>query len=447
MGRPVQTPYIRCVATEVGQTGNVFDTIYFNLTDDECPLFFVPGLDPGKEKIYLPRGGEVNVSTSAAISKDGGKETWICFDETHLYTTPELKRLFRTYTRNLRKRKRIAQTWFLETTTMFQPGEESVAEATYGEAEAIREGRKKRGRARAMFDHRYGECKDLKVEADLRAAIMEAFGEAIAWNDIDAIVDEFYDTRSDPNSSRRFFLNSQTSASDAWVAVHELDACGRIDKALKKRDAVTMGLDGSLVDDATAIVITRLSDGHQELWACWEKTEDDGDDWAVDREEVDAKVAETFRYFRVVAFFCDPPHYGDYIAKWTSQYGARVQVYGQSKMKPFEWWTNRPTQMVQALQDYHEAILEERMTFPKPRQRSGGEEGERDLAVTFRKHILQARRNVTRAGLQIRKEFPKSPKKIDGCMAGCLSWAARNAAIAKGVKPVSNTNYAPKRIR
>ncbi|WP_329575839.1 hypothetical protein [Streptomyces sp. NBC_01361] len=34
MGRPVKVPYLRIMATEEGQTGNVFDTIHFNLTDE-----------------------------------------------------------------------------------------------------------------------------------------------------------------------------------------------------------------------------------------------------------------------------------------------------------------------------------------------------------------------------------------------------------------------------
>ncbi|WP_235459620.1 hypothetical protein [Streptomyces olivochromogenes] len=37
MGRPVSVPYIRIMATEEGQTGNVYDTVYFNLTDEASP--------------------------------------------------------------------------------------------------------------------------------------------------------------------------------------------------------------------------------------------------------------------------------------------------------------------------------------------------------------------------------------------------------------------------
>jgi hypothetical protein len=33
MGQHVRTPYIRCMATEEGQTGNVYDSVYYNLTE------------------------------------------------------------------------------------------------------------------------------------------------------------------------------------------------------------------------------------------------------------------------------------------------------------------------------------------------------------------------------------------------------------------------------
>jgi hypothetical protein len=79
MGQPVRAPFIRCMATEESQVGNVYATIYYNLTEAECPLSHVPGIDPGVEKVILPAGGEIRVSTASSSSKDGGKETFVCF--------------------------------------------------------------------------------------------------------------------------------------------------------------------------------------------------------------------------------------------------------------------------------------------------------------------------------------------------------------------------------
>lgn len=82
MGKHVKAPMIRCLATEEGQTGNVYDTIYYNLTQDEDdpPLSYVPNVDVGVEKVLLPGGGSIKVSTASSSAKDGGKETFVVFD-------------------------------------------------------------------------------------------------------------------------------------------------------------------------------------------------------------------------------------------------------------------------------------------------------------------------------------------------------------------------------
>lgn len=79
MGRHVTAPMIRCMATEESQVGNVYQTIHYNLTDEDAPLFQVPGIDAGLERVYLPFGGDIRVSTASSSAKDGGKETFVVF--------------------------------------------------------------------------------------------------------------------------------------------------------------------------------------------------------------------------------------------------------------------------------------------------------------------------------------------------------------------------------
>ncbi|MDQ0958514.1 hypothetical protein QFZ66_002392 [Streptomyces sp. B4I13] len=368
MGRPVRVPYLRIMATEEGQTGNVYDTIHFNLTDEASPLSQIPGVDPGLTKINLPDGGEITPSTASSSSKDGGKETWVCFDETHLYNTPELRRMYATVTRNLRKRKKGAGTWYLETTTMFAPGQDSVAERTYEEAEAIREGKKQRGRARLLYDHRYGVCKNLKDEDELRAALLDSYGDAMEWMDLETLVDDFYDLRNDSADGKRYFLNSRTSSSDSWMESDAWEVCRRPEE-LSPNDLVTLGFDGSIRDDATALTACRVVDGHLQLLGVWEKPEGhEGEGWQVDREAVDAAVARAFDRYEVVGFYCDPPHWQDYVDKWTSDHGEGLQL-SATQARPLEWWTNRPTAMEHAL-DFHGTYYEltGSPALPKPAQ-------------------------------------------------------------------------------
>jgi len=425
MGRPVQVPYIRIMATEEGQTGNVYDTIHFNFTNEECPLAHVPGLDTGLTRIFLPGGGEITPSTASSAAKDGGKETFVVFDETHLYNLPELRTMYNTVTRNLRKRKKIAGTWYLETTTMFAAGEESVAESTYALAEQIAEGRSRR--SRLLYDHRWGECEDLSAEEMLRAAIAEAFGEAIEWNDVDSIIDEFYDIRKNPADSRRYFLNVRESAGDALLHHHEWAGCAAADKIVAAGEAITLGFDGSRgrsrgKPDATALIACRVSDGHLFELGVWEAP--DGpkqEEWTPPLVEIEAAVADAFRKYKVVAAYMDPAKdWRSYVNTWEARYGRRLKVRVKAD-HPMEWWmTGGRTHINQvAIESFLGAVQNGDLTH--------------DGSFRLTQHVLNARRRIRRQKLALGKEHDYSPNKIDACVAAVLAWQARLDAVAKGV--------------
>lgn len=445
MGRPVVAPFIRILATEEGQTGNTFRTVYYNLTDRDCPLYHWPGHDAVKREVFLADGGEIRSSTASAASKDGGLETFSVMDETHLYTSPELREMKDVVAANMWKRKRGAGTWYLETTTMYEPGEESAAEATYNEAEALAEGRKKRGTHRLYFDHRWATVPDLTDEPALRQGLREAYGDALAWMDEDSLVDQVYDTRTSENRVRRYMLNAQTSAKDAWLKAHEWDACGKPEvRPLADGEMVTLGFDGSWNGDSTCLVACRVADGHLTLIGAWEQPEGpEGEDWMVPRDEVDAAVADAMSRYNVVGMYADPPHWTDWLSTWHNQWAHLMKVAASAK-QPFHWWTNRPGPMVLALSEFHTAVLEKRVSFTPAEDRVGREA---ELALVLRRHALNARRHPTRAGLQIRKDFPKSPRKIDGVVCAVLAWKCRADAIEAGVLSQQDDWFMPHRIR
>ncbi|HEX6969128.1 MAG TPA: hypothetical protein VF174_10000 [Micromonosporaceae bacterium] len=449
MGRHVVDPFIRVLATEEEQSGNVYDSIYFNLTDDRCPLSKIPGLDAGLTRVVLPFGGEIRPSTASAASKDGGLETFACFDETHLYKTRELRDMYNTVTRNLRKRKKTAGgTWYLETTTMFAAGEDSVAERTYELAENILKGRTRR--SRLLYDHRWGVCvdEDLADEEKLRAAILDAFGDAIAWNDLDGIVDEFYDPRKNINDTRRYYLNARSGRAGAYLKAPEWEDCRRPDRALRDGDLVTLGFDGSIGGpdaDSTALVACRVEDGHLELLDCWEKPEDAGDDWQVDTDAVDDAVAAAMERFDVAGFYCDPPHWREFVNAWSRDYGDKMQVKA-SRVRPLEWWTNRPKPMSEALKRFREAVRSKALSYTPAEDRTGHEAA---MATILKEHVLNAVAETTKVGghLRVRKPYAKSPEKIDALVAAVLAWEARGDAVAAGAKPRQKVTYLPKRLR
>jgi hypothetical protein len=449
---------IRIMATEEGQTGNVYDTIYFNLTDDDCPLSHIPRIDPGRTRVYLPNGGFVMPSTASSAAKDGGKETFVVFDESHLYNNPELRRMHTTVTRNLVKlRGTASEPWYIETTTMFAPGEDSVAEITFREAELVRTDKKKRGRIRILYDHRYGECVDLTDEEALTAAIMDAFGEAIEWNDIASILDEFYSLKADTNDSRRYFLNAETSSSDTWLQLRDIDGCKDATKSLQPGDVITLGFDGSINDDSTGLVACRVSDGHLEALHVDERPVDlpAHKEWSVDEAAVDAAVHLAFKTYKVVGFYCDPALWGSWISKWHARYEGQLKARATAG-KPLEFRSSIRTRMSAAVEAFYLAVRSSAKSFssgePERRQltivppEDRPEDGQ-NLPLILRRHLANCYVRKTTEGDLLRKELPKSPRKIDLAMCAVLAYQARNDAIKAGVRTGPRPKRIPRRVR
>lgn len=437
VGHPVRAPFVRCLATEETQAGNTWDnvTVMLDHLSAEHGAEF-PSLDLGRStqtstRIYIAGGGELVPSTASGAAKDGGKESFAVFDETHLYILPELHKMHATVRRNLRKRM-AAEPWSLETSTMYAPGEESVAEKTHDYARSIEEGRVVE--TGLLFDHRQAPADtNLADRESLLAGLREAYGPAAEWMDLNGIIAEILDPQSDVSDSRRYWLNQPTSAADAWLARHQVEAVATATEIVADGEMITLGFDGSRsrakgVTDSTALVGCRVSDGHLFLlpWgeghAIWEQPPGPaGADWAVPREEVDAAVAAAFGRFKVVGFYADPARWESYVDSWTSTYGPRLLVRA-TRNAPVEWWMTggRASAIVRETGRLHAAIVQAQVSI---------DAGSSPLI----RHLINARRKITTQGVQIGKEHPMSTRKIDAAVAAILATAARSDAVVAGL--------------
>jgi hypothetical protein len=459
MGKPVTSPFIRIMATEEEQAGNVFAAVYLNLTDDAAPLFRYAqayGLNVNKKGVVLPSGGEIRPSTSGSASKDGGIETYAVFDETHLYVKPELRSMFATVTDNLQKRRGSAGTWYLETTTMFAPGEDSIAEETYRAADLIDEGLLLVNRQ--LFDHRWGEIKSLRDPVvpsteesrrrhiqNLEHAFREAYGDCLEWNKPEDLVNGVFDPKRKESRTRRLFLNSLTSSTDAWVQVEAwserniitLLRNGEAGDFLSPApgDMVTLGFDGARSNDATALVACRVSDHHVFPLLIREQPDGpEGEDWTVDREEFDAEVRRAFKRFHVVGFYADPPYWQEYVNAWERDFGDELLVHA-SPRESIRFWTKHTTRIAQALELLQTAIADGTMTHAGHK------------AMT--RHFLNARVWRRTGGDVIGKETKNSVRKIDAAMAATLAFQAATDYENRGEKPPADEpeTAVPVRIR
>jgi len=414
VGRPVTSPSISCFATEEGQAGNTYDNVVFMLRHgDVARQYRLRDPDIGLTRCLLPGGGNITPETSGASSKDGGKETFVVFDETHLWHTRVLKQLHATVRRNLGKRK-AAEPWALETSTMYAAGEGSVAEETHSYAAKQAELGRDDG---LLFDHREAPwVEDLANDDDaLRAAIVHVYGDAAEWTDVERIMAEIRDPQSTEEDSRRYWLNQPTRTADAWVDRRVWEDVGSAEE-LADGELITLGFDGSMFDDATALVACRVEDGKLFPLGVWEKPEGPrGVGWQVPAEEVDAAMAEAMTRFQVWKLYADPPYWQDALARWAKEWPETV----------VEWWTNRERQSVAATERLETAV------------RAALQVGSRSIHngdPTLARHVGNARRKVSRSGVVLRKEAPKSSKKIDAAMAAILAYEARGDAVAAGVK-------------
>lgn len=413
IGRKVVYPFIRCLATEEGQAGNTYDNIHFNL--EEGPLGEdLPSNANGLTRVFIPGGGEIRPSTASNSAKDGGKESHVVFDETHLYVTPELRRMYATVKRNMAKRKDAAP-WSLQTSTMYQPGQNSVAERTHERARLIREGKVRE--TRLLFDHLEAPPDvDLTSRPAIIAALQEVYGPFAEVMDLDGMVDrEFWNIERDIEDSRRYFFNQPTAARDAWTThpAWEANKDERLEP-LASGEELALFFDGSKSDDSTGLLAVRCSDGAPFLLHEQEKPADpeDAKGWQVNQPAVDAAVRKAFANYKPLAFYADVKEFEQYVDSWAAEFGDRLLIEATpGRARHAVAWDMR-----NHVKDFTEAA---ERTLVDINDRAVPHNGDPRLA----RHVLNARRSPNKYGTSITKEGRESPRKID--FAVCLIGARK----------------------
>ena len=346
----------------------------------------------------------------------------------------------------------------LESPNAFVPGEGSVAEETAAYWSAIVEGR--RVPDRLLYDHREapGDT-DIDDDVSLLHGLAFAYGDSAdidecvihdppcirpGWSDLEDRISAIRAPNGDLQMARGNFLNQITYASDQFIANFEWNAvhAEKLERDVPEvsaGDTVVLGFDGSRgvkngVADSTALVGCRVKDGHLFLVDVWEQPEGPkGKGWNPPADQVDATVAECFKKFRVVGFYADPARWEGWVSTWEAKYGDRLKV--GPKAHPIEWWMTGGSVLKaeRAFESFREAVVQKELSH--------------DGHPILWKHTVQGRRRIDHNHLTVKKDFPKSPRKIDAFIAAVLAWQARNDAVAKGLAVRDSRYYVPKAIR
>lgn len=370
-------------------------------------------------------------------SRDGGRTTLNAFDEPHRLYLPRHLKAHEVMDANLPKRP-LDDPWSLYVGTAGEPGQGSVAENLHLEAEMIRDGKIERPDLFYLYRTDDEPARDLTDKRERIKAIAEATGPAGEWGpgQFDDIASKWDRPGADTGYLERVWLNRWKKSNEQAFDPNRWKGLAR-PGTIPRGALVTAGFDGARRKDSTAIVITEVATGTQELWAIWERppdwpTGEDAEPWEIDEREVDQAVDELFRVMDVFMMFCDPPYWVDMVGKWAGRYPGKVE----------EWWTERDRPMAKAIRAYREAMGSGAVGWSEHHRYAG------DLTT----HIGNAgRRDVP--GLVDDDDEPlfvlqkiHQGRKFDGAMAAVLSWTAYLLALKKGAKP-KRKQWAPRRLR
>jgi len=163
-----------------------------------------------------------------------------------------------------------------------------------------------------------------------------------------------------------------------------------------------------------------MSDGHRFTLGIWEKpTGAAGIGWEVPRAEVLDKVRWANRTFNVIRGYYDPH-------EWRSDIDTLADELGVDKV--IAWATSRDVQMAGAL-DRLAADMRNGSTFHDDDKRV--ENHYRNAYIRHRGYLRL-----------VRKEYPNSPRKIDGVVTDALAYQARADALTAGYGTEKPTSYA-----
>lgn len=433
VGRPVTDPYIPMLANTIEQSEELAygalrficeegpDAALFDCSDERVLRLDERGRPDGKA---LPLANSPN-------ARDGARTTFQLFDEPHRLYLPRAKAAHTTMDANLPKRPHD-DPWSLYIGTAGEPGQNSVQEDIHRDAEAILGGQRAEPRLFYIYRHAGGTY-DLDDKAQRIAAIAEATGPEGEYGpgQFEDIAEKWDREGVDKGYLERVWLNRWTKSDQQAFDVNrwkELKHVGGVTTnglrpRIRKGASVTAGFDGARRRDSTAIVITELATGTQELFRLWERPEDlaEADLWEVPEDQVNVAVDELFRSYNVVLFFGDPPYWSSEMGAWAGRHKGRVE----------EWWTNRELEMAWATHAYATAMT----------TGSVGWSAADPLASSLERHFGNAGRDSTTRRVDeadddspllfvLRKIHPD--RKFDAAMAAVLSWQAYLKAVKKG---------------
>jgi phage terminase large subunit-like protein len=168
------------------------------------------------------------------------------------------------------------------------------------------------------------------------------------------VIAEIQDPATDPADARRFYLNQLVAGQHAAVDPRRWAELGQPSRNVEDGARVGLGFDGSISQDATALVAC-TEDGHVFVpvvdgrSTVWLRPVNAPAGWRMPRQEIEAAVAAVHDRYDIGLMLCDPPKWQTEIERW-------AELYGDDKVLFFD--TNQPKRMSGACDRFSTALAE-----------------------------------------------------------------------------------------
>ncbi len=444
VGREDPNAWVQLVAVSQEQTKNTMKLMPGLISFEARRRY---GIQIGKLAVWgLDDTRQIEAVTNSVMAIEGGRPTLIVRNETQNWNSSNGGHdMAGALEGNAAKRDIDTPARMLDICNAFRPGEDSVGqrtreawESTLGDLDALdAEDRPKALDFGLLYDSLEAPP-EAPMTAEAAPSVVEAVRGDAVWLDAKGrILKSILNTANPPSESRRKWYNQITAAEDAFTTPQLWDLGASPDEVIEPGDEVILTLDCSKSDDATGLIATRVNDGFAKVLGMWQRPPGKrGDGWLVPRDRVDGAVSEAMDSMNVVAFFGDPSHFLDdesldrywdaMFDDWHRRYRSRLRLWakpgrndGHSVMFDMAQFNNQKV-FVEAV-GLAEADLDAGTVL-------------HDGDPRLRNHVLNAKRQPTRAGLSIAKDHRESKHKIDLAVVWVLGRMARRVYLNSRTK-------------